>query len=100
MLHYLPSEKQFELIDNCTKKLKTRGMMIIRDGDSQQIKKHKGTLLSEFFSTRLGFNKANSKLSFFSSNFIRDIADKFKMSIEIIDEKKLTSNRIYILRKN
>jgi len=100
MLHYLPVEKQAVLIKNCTDKLNSNGSIIIRDGDSQLKNQHLGTRLSEFVSTHIGFNRADSKLSFFSSNFVKEVAKKNGMDIEIIDNSKLTSNRIYILTRN
>ena len=56
------------------------GTVIIRDGDKDLEEKHKGTKLTEFFSTKLiGFNKTTDKgLSFLSGNMIREIAAAHK----------------------
>jgi 2-polyprenyl-3-methyl-5-hydroxy-6-metoxy-1,4-benzoquinol methylase len=99
MLHYLPAEKQTSLVNICISKLNPNGMIIIRDGDNQMGRQHFGTKLSEFFSTNLGFNKTTSKLNFFSHSFVEKIAMENKLQLEIIDDSKLTSNRIYILRR-
>jgi uncharacterized protein len=99
MLHYLPMEKQSVLIKKCIDKLKYSGSIIIRDGDNLMERKHRGTRLSEFLSTRIGFNKVNSRLSFFASNFVKEVAEKYGMNIEIIDNSKLTSNLIYVLTR-
>lgn len=99
MLHYLPSDKQKDLITECISKLAPGGMIIIRDGDSLLEKKHLGTRLTEFFSTNLGFNKTTSRLTFFSHNFVEEVAREYNMNLEIQDQSKLTSNRIYILKR-
>jgi hypothetical protein len=99
MLHYLPVEKQSILIKKCIDKLNSNGSIIIRDGDSLLKRQHIGTRISEFFSTRIGFNKADSDLMFFSSNFVKEFAGKYGMNYEVIDNSKLTSNRIYILTR-
>jgi hypothetical protein len=61
-------------------------------------KRHFGTRLSEFMSTNIGFNKTKFKLEFISSATVKDVAEVNNMSLEIIDQSKLTSNLIYILK--
>jgi 2-polyprenyl-3-methyl-5-hydroxy-6-metoxy-1,4-benzoquinol methylase len=100
MLHYLPTEKQSMLIKNCLDKLNYNGSIIVRDGDNLLKRQHLRTRLSEFFSTHIGFNKADSNLSFFSSIFVKEFAAKYGLGVEIIDNSKLTSNRIYVLTRN
>ncbi len=42
--------------------IKSGGMLVIRDGNKELEERHKGTRLTEFFSTRLfGFNKVTEK---------------------------------------
>jgi 1-acyl-sn-glycerol-3-phosphate acyltransferase len=101
ILHYMPKPEQRMLISRCINKLKPKGKIIIRDGNAEMIKKHKGTKLSEFFSTRLlRFNKAQyGKLFFSSESEIAEIAETHNMQYEITDETKHTSNLIYVLSK-
>lgn len=100
VLHYLSEEKQERLITTCIHNLNPNGIIIIRDADSNLGKKHWGTLYTEFFSTKFGFNKmGEEKLSFTSSTKINEIALKNNMNIEIIDATRFTSNIVYILKK-
>lgn len=99
MLHYLPSVSQKILLKRCIDKLKPCGQIIIRDADRQPDKKHQRTVFTEFLSTRIGFNKTTSKLSFFSRNFIEEIANNNEMDLTIIANDKLTSNKIYVFKK-
>ena len=101
ILHYMPKNKQQMLISRCIKKLKPKGKIIIRDGNSEMSQKHKGTKLSEFFSTRLlKFNKAQyGKLFFSSESEIAETAKTHNMQLNVIDETKHTSNLIYVLSK-
>jgi len=100
VLHYLSAEKQELLISTCIHHLNPDGIIIIRDADSNLKKRHWGTLYTEFFSTKFGFNKmGEAKLSFTSSTTINEIALKNNMKIEIIDATRFTSNIVYILKK-
>ena len=101
VLHYISPEKQEQLITACIQNLSPRGIIIIRDADSDLQKRHRGTRYSEFFSTRSGFNKSeNNRLFFFSGKSIHEIAQKGDMKVEVVDNAKLTSNVYYILRRN
>lgn len=100
MLHYFLPEQQLQLIQNCYQALAPNGKLIIRDADPTIEKRHKGTEITEYFSTALiGFNKTRNKLHFFTRNFIEEFANKYNMSTEVRDESKRTSNIIYILSK-
>ncbi len=99
VLHYVTEEKQEMLLEKCIRNLNQGGLILIRDADKDLQKRHKGTMLTEFFSTRLGFNKtANHKLYFFPGRKIEKMAEKHKLKIEKIDTGRLTSNILYILR--
>ncbi|MBN1599201.1 MAG: MMPL family transporter [Bacteroidales bacterium] len=100
MLHYLTSENQHRLISKFADKLNQGGKILIRDSDSAMIKRHFWTRTSEFFSTRLGFNKISNPLEFTSKSYIEKIAIENNFSLEIVDNTKITSNLIYILSKN
>jgi len=102
VLHYLPAEEQEKLITACSGKLNAGGVIIIRDADADMQRKHRGTKLTEFMSTRTGFNRTRAggnKLYFMPKRFYLGIFEKLGLEIEIIDDTKLTSNLVYILRK-
>jgi 1-acyl-sn-glycerol-3-phosphate acyltransferase len=100
MLHYLPSNRQNGIIESAIAALNENGILIIREGDSEH-KRHERTKTTELFSTRLlKFNKTEHELSFLSGSQIRNIADKYSMKLEVISDSALTSNTIYILKRN
>lgn len=99
ILHYFPEEEQEKLIVLCIENLEAGGTLIIRDADRQMGRKHFGTRLSEFFSTHLGFNQTlegRKKLYFTSREKISGILSRYGMSVEVIDETKMTSNIVFI----
>ncbi len=101
MLHYMPGDKQKVLLERCIAGLNDGGMIMIRDADKDLEKRHLGTRYTEFFSTRSGFNKAKDhRLYFFSGKRIREIAGEYNLQLEIVDNTKLTSNILYVLRKS
>jgi uncharacterized protein len=79
-------------------------MIIIRDANTKLKERHKGTKFTELFSTRIfGFNKTSNDskhLYFVSSDDILKIFKKHNMDVEIVDQTKLTSNVVYIIKKN
>jgi len=101
VLHYLPENLQTLCIENCMKKLNPGGQIIIRDADTDLEKRTRGTKLTEFFSTRLlHFNKTNyNGLFFFSGKKIENLALQNNFLVDRIDQTKLTSNMIYILKR-
>lgn len=100
ILHYLPAIEQEKLIVKCLNSLKPDGMLLIRDADSSLSKRHLGTRYTEFFSTNFGFNKTKNKLEFVPSTFIIDVVEKHNFNIKKIDNTKLTSNVIYVVKQN
>jgi uncharacterized protein len=99
VLHYIPEEKQEELLTNCINHLNPGGLIMIRDADKDLKKRHLGTRYTEFFSTRSGFNKSlDRKLFFFSGQQIHELAGRNSMKVDVIDETRLTSNLLYIMR--
>lgn len=100
MLHYLQESEQEQVLQKAIQNLSAEGVLIIRDGDKEK-KKHGGTKLTEFFSTKVfAFNKTtDSGLSFLSGTMIRNIAAANDMECMEIDETKYTSNVIFVLRK-
>jgi 2-polyprenyl-3-methyl-5-hydroxy-6-metoxy-1,4-benzoquinol methylase len=100
VLHYIKKENQNELIIKCIENLNEDGMLIIRDGDSEMKNRHVFTKMSEFFSTKFGFNKVTNKLCFISRSEIEKIAQEYNCSLKVIDRSILTSNVFYVMRKN
>ncbi|MDH5365613.1 MAG: MMPL family transporter [Cyclobacteriaceae bacterium] len=100
VLHYLTTEAQQQLLQNLLNNLSKNGMMIIRDGDSEKTKRHKGTKLTEIISTRIGFNKTQNELNYISGELIRSFAMENNLNLEIIDKSKLTSNVLFVLRRS
>ncbi len=103
VLHYLPQTSQEELLSRCIEKLNPGGMILVRDADSKEEKRHKRTRLTEVFSTRVvGFNKttdASKELYFTSLENIRRIIDRQGLKMDVIREAKHTSNFLMIIRK-
>ena len=76
------------------------GILIIRDGDADMREKHKGTKLTESFSTKIfSFNKTQNELSFLSGRMIESLAAKHGLAFERIDNTKYTSNVVWVMRK-
>ena len=100
MLHYLQPPEQRALVEKCIKHLNPEGTMIIREGNTDLGKRHKGTRLTEFFSTKVvGFNKVTDQgLSFLSGTLIKEIAADFNLEYSEVDETKFTSNIVYVIK--
>jgi 2-polyprenyl-3-methyl-5-hydroxy-6-metoxy-1,4-benzoquinol methylase len=100
MLHYLQPGQQKLMIEKCIRHLNPGGIILIREGNTDLEKKHKGTRITEFFSTRLtGFNQTGNKgLSFMSGTLIKKIANEQKMECTEIDHTKYTSNIVFVLK--
>lgn len=99
VLHYLPLSEQEKLVTRCAAQLLKGGMIIIRDGNSDLKERHKGTKLTEIFSTKIfKFNKTTNELFFFSEREILKLGAALQMTVQIIDKTVYTSNTIYILK--
>lgn len=100
VLHYLQKDQQVQVIEHCVAKLNKGGVLIIRDADADLAKRQKGTWYTEFFSTNSGFNKTSGKgLHFVSGRLIKDTLARYpQLSVDIIDNTRLTSNIIYVAR--
>lgn len=101
MLHYMPYEKQQQLIERCMQRLLPEGRIIIRDGNSSNEEGQKVTKWTEIFSTKiLRFNKTEGQLFFTSFERITAIAEQngFKV-VEHMANDETTSNEIYVLKR-
>lgn len=99
VLHYMPEDKQLALLKNCFESLNPKGIIVVRDADADLKKRTTGTKLTEFFSTRSGFNKKEESLSFVSGQMIRKLATDHGFNVKVIDNTRFTSNLIYIISK-
>ena len=101
VMHYLPADEQETLLQQCIERLTPDGVIIIRDGDSDMVKRHDRTKFTEFMSTRvIGFNKTkNKQLSFFSAAHVRSLVSKYGAVAEEIDNNRYTSNVIFVIKK-
>ena len=100
MLHYMSYEHQRTLLLKCADRLRSQGMIIIRDGNSANTSKHRLTRFTELLSTRIfNFNRTIGELHFTTETQLREIAVTCGMNVEIIPNDKYTSNTIYIFRK-
>lgn len=101
LLHYLSPENQDALLRKCCSNLRPGGVIMIRDADSGLEKRHQRSVLTEFFSTHSGFNKTmddSGTLYFTSAGNIQKVVESFGMTMEIIDNKKVTSNNLFVIR--
>jgi 1-acyl-sn-glycerol-3-phosphate acyltransferase len=100
VLHYLLPKQQKILLQHCIEALRPGGVLLIRDGITEMKERHKGTVLTEIFSTQiLKFNKTRNKLHFLSRHFLETFAQNNNLQIETLDLTKHTSNLIFVLRK-
>ena len=101
VLHYMPEDLQALCIEKCMENLKPGGQIIIRDANTDLVKRTRGTKVTEFFSTRLlHFNKTKyENLFFFSGKTIEKIAHSNGFEIEVFDQSKFTSNLIFKLKR-
>ncbi len=99
VLHYLNREAQEAVVRTCMSKLNRGGLIIIRDGNKELARRHRGTKLTELFSTKSGFNKAENKLEFISESQVKGWVDTSSFTFDVVDETRFTSNTIFLLRK-
>ncbi len=102
VLHYMPPEEQENILHRCVEQLKAGGLILLREADAAMKKKHAGTRISEFLSTRLGFNMTTDKqhkLYFCTRSWYLEVFEKLGLEAEIHDDTRLNSNLVYILKK-
>jgi len=97
VLHYLRPEEQQQLIRQCIAQLRPGGKLIIRDGNAALKSRHRGTKLTEVFSTGSGFNKTRNQLFFLSEADIQQAIRGLPVQMKVIDNTTLTSNVIYVI---
>lgn len=100
VLHYLLPEKQEQVLNRCVEQLLPGGVLIVRDGMQDLEQKHKGTVLTEIFSTKIfGFNKTENQLHFLTEKMLSDLAVRHQLSYHTIDETRYTSNVISVFTR-
>lgn len=97
MLHYLRPEQQQALLRRCIELLRPGGMLIIRDGDRDLGERHKGTEMTEKWSTGIGFNQMDGKMHYLSGKEIESLAAEYGKTVERIDQTKRTSNIVFVV---
>ncbi len=102
ILHYLPVDRQLQVLKNCNEGLKPGGIILIRDGLADMEHEHKWTKKSEQWSTKyLKFNKTQGggELHFFTKQFIVDWAKAHHYNIKFDHQSSKSSNVLMILTR-
>jgi len=100
VLHYLREADQDILLKRCFDALNEGGRLIVREGNADLSKRHKGTMITEFFSVKLfRFNKSVNSLNFVSGERIRKLAVSSGLTVNVLDDAKFTSNVIFVIQK-
>lgn len=98
VLHYLTPDQQVSLLHRCMENLSEKGVLLVREGFRENSGRHGRTRITEFFSTRImGFNKTPDEtkyLHFMPESTIREIAAQHGMKVDILAEKRGTSNKL------
>lgn len=99
VLHYVPSEIQFAILQKAVDHLNAGGLIFVRDGvvDREGIENTKKT---ELLSIKLlKFNKAEFPIEFLSISKIQAFCTKNKLTLTMLEHSEKTSNTLFILRK-
>ncbi len=99
-LHYLDKEDQITLMKRAILGLSDNGILLIREGNSEDGHNHIKTIRTEKWSRILGFSKFNQAPYFLEKQIIVDLAHELNANIETEQHSKKTSNTLYIIRKN
>ena len=100
VLHYFSAENQEKILIQSIENLNQNGILFIRDGVSNLAEKHKKTKLTEFFSSKFGFNKKDEAFHFFDQAFIENLAKKYHLKLEMTSHSENTSNMLFKLVKS
>ena len=100
VLHYLSPEKKNTVLNNCLEALSPEGILIIKDGLLSDSDKHKWTIKSEKWSTKLmKFNKVTDELSFFALAYIENWVADNQLEMKILSESKDSSNTLMAIKR-
>jgi 2-polyprenyl-3-methyl-5-hydroxy-6-metoxy-1,4-benzoquinol methylase len=97
VLHYLLPVEQDKLLNRCFQALNPGGRLLVRDGNLEKVRQHRGTVITEFFSVKLlGFNKSVNPLTFISGEHLKDLAAAGGLKMSEMADSRYTSNTIFI----
>lgn len=101
VLHYLPKERQLDLIEEALNAIPDGGLVVVRDADADMKRRTLMTRWTEFQSTRLfRFNRTENELSYLSGRDIMALAQKLGVSCTAVDRAYLgTSNVTFVMRR-
>jgi 1-acyl-sn-glycerol-3-phosphate acyltransferase len=100
VLHYLPRDLQWQILDAWTDKICAGGLIVIREGLADYQQKHRVTQLSEFFSIKvMRFNPKRKTLYFPEKADIEAYIRRHELEVVAFESKPLSSNSLWILRK-
>lgn len=98
VLHYLPRDIQFSVLDQCLDQLSDGGKIILRDTDTDLKKRTKFAKFTEFQSTKVfRFNKTQNDLQYLSGKEIKEYIEKRGFTLRRFDNSKWTSNITYVI---
>ena len=99
VLHYLNKDSQLKVLHHCLSNINKNGLIFIREGEKEN-KRHIFTKFTELLSTKIfKFNKVEGKLNYITGLTISDLANKYDLKMEEISHSKITSNKLFILKK-
>jgi uncharacterized protein len=99
VLHYVNKKSQEIILNKCFNGLNQNGLIIIRDGEKES-KNHVFTKITEFLSTKFfRFNLTNGGLNFLSEKEINSISDKNGFTVLTQSHSLITSNKLFILKR-
>lgn len=99
-LHYVDVVKQYEILARAVSHLKRKGMILVRDGNSSDTRKHARIEQTEKWSTEIvKFNKTTEKLSFTDAAKMKEFAVLNNLDLQIRACDKNSSETLYIYRK-
>lgn len=99
VLHYLNQENQKKLMDKLYTYLAPNGLLFIRDGIRSASPEHNKTERTEFFSTRLGFNKKVQDFYFPTKEEYLSLGEQYGMSVTFEKQENSLSNGLFIYQK-
>ncbi|MBK8587067.1 MAG: class I SAM-dependent methyltransferase [Bacteroidetes bacterium] len=102
ILHYLRPKEQISMICKSIESLLPGGTLVIRDGNTEYKDRHLKTQITEFLSTKIfSFNMTGeNELSFLSGSTIRKIVASYDVTINEIENSRITSNVLFIIKSN
>ncbi len=99
VLHYLPMQRQEELLAHCARNLRPGGVIVVRDGFTGDAQRHARTRWTERFSVGLGFNKTAEPLTFMARHDLERMATAHGLRLHWVDAGRITSNALAALHK-